>query len=223
MFKVFNIDEHGELTLNFEELRAVKEFRELISRSKKVRGDYDGRKKKFANEEFIFIYFYTDYRSPYADRDDKERFKLALSETNLLEYEENWIPDKAVREAIDKYNKLQDDATIRILKGMRTSLAYADKLVDFCNRRIEQLFEEMAAADGNAEKFEDAIKLINTQLEQVFKFTDKLPSTITKLEELEERVKREQTKIKKSVGGHEVGERSNPRDFQMKFGSAERS
>jgi hypothetical protein len=122
----------GMIQLNREWIWMVPEFKEILVRSKPVKGDADGRKKLHAQRVFTWIYMMVDFKSPLRDMTDEDRLAEALRCSDL---EPEDITDQ-VRRALDVYDAYQDNAarSLRTLKSMRKSLKQLDnyfETIDF--------------------------------------------------------------------------------------------
>ena len=170
------------------ELRLIPEFRKLIAKDK-------DRFKKDALKEFAFIYFMYDYKSPYAVYSEEERFERVKKECEL---EKEWKVDKTLQEAIDKYLELLETPTVKSLKSLRESLLTSSKVIDVLRKTIEKkVLQDEEIADDN---IEEAVTL----LDKLLKLGSSLPTTINSLQQLEEKVKAEQSLDKKIRGGGNV-------------------
>src|SRR5687768_4641602 len=171
--KLFRVNQHNELEIENGELRAIKEFRELLLRSRRMKGDHEGRKKLYATHEFMYIYFYCDWKSPYAGLPDDERHEAALGETDLIEFWDEWKPDALVKAAIEKYIELKHTPLVKLIINLQAGLVNANKIVEFCNTRINQIMEE-TKDEADIDKVQDNAKLVQTQLNQIFDISNKI-------------------------------------------------
>lgn len=169
------------------ELRLIPEFRKLIAKDK-------DRFKKDALKEFAFIYFMFDYKSPYSVYSEEDRLEKVKKECEL---DKDWKIDKILQEAIDKYLELQESPTIKSLKSLRESLLTSSKVIDVLRKTIEKKVFSEEVVD---EDIEDAVTL----LDKLLKLGGSLPSTINSLQQLEDKVKAEQSLDRKIRGGGNV-------------------
>jgi uncharacterized protein YbjQ (UPF0145 family) len=132
----------------------VPEFRELLTRDKRSKGDYRGDKKLKAIAEFTFIFFYTDFSSPIRDYADDERQKESLYYAGLTE---DQLDDK-VWAAQRKYHQVQLESSrpLRTLKALYKGMDAMDEYfedIDF--KRIDKqgkLLNDPSAFVNNAAK-----------------------------------------------------------------------
>jgi hypothetical protein len=115
----------GYIALNKPWISMVPEFKDILVKSKPVRGDMDGRKKIHAFRIFTFIYMLVDFKSPLRDMTDEERYKEALRCSELVETD---ITEQ-VKKATAIYELYQENCarSLRTLKSMRRSLDQLDK------------------------------------------------------------------------------------------------
>ena len=176
--------EDGKIDLDLE-LRLIPEFRILIANDK-------DRFKKTALSEFAFIYFMYDYKSPYYIYDEEERFEKVKKECG---FEKTWKVHSKLQAAVDKYLELQETPTIKSLKAIKDSLLTSSKVIRVLQRNIEtRLSSEDIDDDDLVDKVEKLLKL-----------SDKLPSAINSITQLEEKVKAEQSITTKIRGGGQIG------------------
>lgn len=122
----------GLIQLNRVWIGMVPEFKEILLKSKKTRGDADGRKKLHATRVFTFIYMLVDFKSPLRDMETQEKYKEALRCSELVTED---VTDD-VKQATAVYELYQENSarSLRTLKSMRRSLDQLDKYfneVDF--------------------------------------------------------------------------------------------
>lgn len=163
----------GLIQLNREWIQMVPEFKELLSKSKSTKGDYDGRKKLHAQRVFTFIYLLVDFKSPLRDMENSEKIAEAL---RCSELEEKDVDDK-VKKALSIYEWYQENSarSLRTLKAMRRSLDQLDnyfETLDFTatDKKGELLHSakeylmNMAGVEKAYESFEKFEERVHTQL-----------------------------------------------------------
>ena len=172
---VLNEDDHL-VYLNKEWIQLHEPFYDVYKRDKgQSDGIHSGRYKMQATKEFTFIYHYLDYRSKLVNYSDSERRRHSIKDAGLPD---NWVPDRLVEAAIEKYKELQDCRELRLLRA-------AYKTVDVA---IEQL-EKIQVVD------EDSVKLLQS-----------IPKIIKQLEDSEKMVKSSLQATSNSRGDVEIGE-----------------
>lgn len=88
----------------------IPEVREIIRRDKgqrKIKGDPDGRLKKFAFLELTAVYYIADYRSPGKKQglENMELLKYTKDRLYELGLPSDWMPDDVVLRLIDYYEE----------------------------------------------------------------------------------------------------------------------
>lgn len=126
MQNLFEFNEQtGLIQLNRIWISMVPEFKEILLKSKRTKGDADGRKKLHATRIFTFIYLLVDFKSPLRDMDHVEKYGEALrcSELELTDITE----DVKLASAIYELYQENSARSLRTLKAMRKSLDQLDK------------------------------------------------------------------------------------------------
>lgn len=117
MLKLVKLED--ELPVFEPEVRGISVFKKIIERPAryKIAGDSDGRKKKLALMELLFIYFFTDPRSPYWENiKDLDNRILRVKEVVGLPSE--WVIDADLEAAIKFYaNEIQEDFDVQYLEN----------------------------------------------------------------------------------------------------------
>jgi hypothetical protein len=126
--RLFEINDQREVQLNKPWIYLIPEFKVLITRDKGSKGDYDGRHKKKAIQDFTFIYFFCDFNSPIRDYEENERMKEAvyyagLDESEVGNDDELWIAVKSYESLLLK--------TSRSLRTYKALLKAQDALDDY--------------------------------------------------------------------------------------------
>jgi hypothetical protein len=136
--------------------------------------------EKLSAKELAFVYFFTDYRSPYAFYEEGERIKV-------LEKDIGVKTSPKIKGAIDKYTELSETHAIGLLKAARESI-----------QKLKKYFNEvdLTDVDDNGKLLYSAKDLI-TNLKQIGDVVDGLQN-------LEELVKKEQAKDSVNRGGVET-------------------
>jgi hypothetical protein len=138
--------------------------------------------------ELSFVYFNTDYKSPYRGYDLASR---ELKVKKDLHFPEDWVKDIAVSSAEKKYDELQETPSLRWLKSMEASLG-----------RIQQfatLYDPMKDPTGS--KYSAILRGMKT-----------IPDIVKGLNGLRDVIEAEQEVKQKARGGHTVGSRELPTD-----------
>jgi hypothetical protein len=132
MQNLFEYNQHtGLIQLNRVWINMVPEFKTILIKSKPCNGDYDGRKKLYAQRVFTFIYMLVDFKSPLRDMEEVEKRKEAL---RCAELEEADIVEQ-VKVATGIYEWYQENAarSLRTVKAMRKGLDEMDNYFSSVN------------------------------------------------------------------------------------------
>lgn len=156
----------------------IPEFNRIIERD-------DSENKTVASKELAFIYFMIDWESDYAHLSEDRRYDEVRTDL----FDEDWHPDEAVEEAMDKYRHLYVNDYIEMLESARKGA-----------RKLRKYFEDV---DLNETDHNGKLKYKATDLTRNLK---DVGSIIEGLQELEELVKKNQTQRNENRGGVEVNE-----------------
>jgi hypothetical protein len=183
------------------EVKVIPEFAALIRRDKTP-------EKKRSFQELAFIYFVTDYKSPYIIYPKDERIQRVKRELGLSP---DWTPDKGVIDAQLKYDELQRTPSISTLIAIRESLMTSTKVIETLRSRIEDRLVAFNTppAEGEDESDIEEINSIVQSVSSLLVLADKLPKAIGTLEDLEEKVKMEQSNGRKIRGGGDINSFEN--------------
>lgn len=99
----------------------IKEFRALLDpKRNKTKSDPSGENQELAQKEFIFMFLYFDWESPYFKFSEEDRRLAAIEDSGLTDKE---LEDPLFIEACNKYNDLQEkNQSIRLLKACMTTI-----------------------------------------------------------------------------------------------------
>lgn len=148
---------------------AIPEMRAVWDRDKT-------RTKEIAYKELSYIYFVIDFKSPYQNIADEHREAEVIKD---FIKDDKWRPDALVNLAIEKYNYLQETASLRLLKSAR----------------------------GAVEKLTTFFKDKNTDDRNYTSNLEKLGKIIESIDKLEEKVRKDTKSTEKIRGGGEINER----------------
>lgn len=204
MIKLFNVvDGVPEVSA---ESRMIIEFRAIIDRAK------TREQKEIAEKELAFVYYTTDVLSyivsehSKVDRDSEARKTVGLPDT--------WSADKIVKEACQRYEKIQMTASITLLNDLRSTLYTASGLVRILEKKIQsyitkqeqRIEDDEPLTDEEDKKLETAIK----NLKNLMSIAKDIPQSIESASKLEERVKKEIENEKQKKSGKEISDFENP-------------
>lgn len=195
MSDLFEQQENGDVRVDLS-IKVIKEFADLINRDK-------DRKKRLSTAEMAWIFHVNSPKSPYALQTNREE-KVA---GDLEHLPDNWKPDDVVKKASDKFIELfVNTSSVRLLGSLRDSLNSADKLIRTLHERIDTLLSAEEPPIGD--ELDEAVGY----LESLLKIADKLPGTLNKIRDVEDKVRKEQASVEKSKrGGGSVGYFEDPR------------
>lgn len=100
------------------EVLQIPEFKAILESDK-------SETKEVANKEFAYIFYMTDYKSPYMSQPIEQRAKSLKSD---FIQDPTWEPSEAVLKAIEKYKVFQYTPSMRLLEAAEVA---CDKLTNF--------------------------------------------------------------------------------------------
>lgn len=171
------------------EIKLIQEFKSLIAEDKH-------REKLNAVKWFGYIYHMYDYKSPYQLYDEKERHIRVCKDVDLPS---DFKVSNRCYLAIEKYKELQITPTVKTLLTTKQALISSEKAIYALTSKIEMLL-----ATGDEEERDtvaEAVKNVSKLLE----IAEKLPKITTVIDELEDKVKKEQSGESKLRGGGKKG------------------
>lgn len=168
----------------------ILEFKKLKSKA---------RSKEKVKQLFAYLYYTTDYRSPYMKVDEKDRVKSVMEGIGLKGYN----PDETMEHAVIRYKELSETPTIKALKESVATLNTFTSMLGLVRKSCDDAIVKSSMLEAD-EVFdvEETLK----QLKLVIELQQKIPTTISTIKTLEEQVKAEQSTTSKIKGGGEVGE-----------------
>ena len=218
--KLFKV-ENDLLVLDKEEIRGIEEFKVILERDKGSKGDNDGRKKFAAYKQFMYIYIVADLNSypNQAAYNDKELHEAGIIEARL---ESNFKPDAAIKIAIAKYRKIQLEGSPTLnalhtsIRGLRLSDMNNKRIINNIESAIERHEKSKKEKEERGEPIDLASELvlsqsITSQLDLMMATSVKIPKMVSILEELFERLRKEEKGDNFTRGGHVKGNRADPK------------
>lgn len=194
MLELFKLDDDGLPKANLE-LKTLVPFKEIIERDRgvkyKIYGDPDGRKKFLSTLEFAYIYYESDYQSPYKEQFYEEEVRLDEIK-KAVGLPPNWLPDKIIQEACDYYRGLQKTRSMIFLESAEQGLTRIKEYLDTVDLTLT--IEE---GPKRGELVHDVNKYRATYKE--------MPELIKSYYKTLEMVKEELEQKKKGKGGRELG------------------
>ena len=145
--------------------------------------------KNLSATELSFVYFMVDHRSPFSIYDWDQR--ITEVKNSIFGEKKKWKPSAKVLAACDKYDKLIETSSVRLLKAARNSIV-----------KLEKYFQDidLHLMDDNGRPIFHAKDLM-ANLSNMGKVVDGL----TKLEEI---VRKEEQAANTNRGGIEVNKYS---------------
>lgn len=165
--RLFDIDK-GKVVMNPTSLW-IPEFKKIWNRDKT-------EDKSEAYAEISYIVFMYDYRSPYRDYSEDDRERKILQD--CFPKKQDWVPDKTVAKAIERFREFQETANSRLLKAAKIA---ADKLTEY--------FRNVDASAAN-----DIVRNLK-----------ELGTVVKSLDALEKQVQKEQVEKNNVRGGTDIG------------------
>ena len=176
--ELFTINENMQPIINKPDVLLIKEFKALFETQRcKIPGDTKGVDKLRAQRELVYIFLVYDWKTPYSDYSLKERQEAALLDSQI---KIEWLSDPLLKNAIDKYESLQDSRILRLLRS-------AYKAVDELRLYFDTL--DLTERDINSGKPIFATKNVMAEISGLGK-------TVEGLQQLEYMVMKEKEKSK---------------------------
>lgn len=163
------------------ELKAIPIFRDIIARDRGSEGDSQGRKKLQATKEFAWIYYIYDPMSPYQALEREERYEKV---GDLIFDDPKYTPDKELKKASERYEEMCETLQVRMLQAAREA-----------SRNIIKYLEKVDLTE------EDEKGKPKHKVNDVIKALEKMGEVTDSLEQLEDRVRRNQEKEQEIRGG----------------------
>ena len=189
------------------EVLEIPEFKAVVKRTKKCKGDNDGRLKLVAKKELAYVYHMSSPEGPYSSYDDKERHQRLA---NDLFEDPKWQPDDEVKMAIEKYKELNHTAASRTLNTVINALYKSDKIINTLIEEIEKNIEEGKHKSGiNNKKGQivSGIELMLNDLQSLIKTANEIPKSIDTFEKLQDKIlKEKQVAASKFRGGADISD-----------------
>jgi hypothetical protein len=171
------------------EVQKINEFSTIIKRDK-------DKAKRNAHNELAFIYFWANYQSPYLNYTEPKREALLRKDLRLGD---EWVFDSDIKKGIQKYKELNETLTIRILCTMKDALVTTMEVIENMRKKIESTLTKIQE-DDMGEGTEDLLNLIQS-VTALITLSEKIPKSISILEALEEKSKKESSDTKIYGGG----------------------
>ena len=155
------------------EMLNIPEYKDIWDRDK-----VKGKHKAFS--ELSYVFYVTDYKSPYKNYPEEERLQKVAADFCFKSLGENWKPDNKVKLAIMKYKELQTTPSLRYLDSVQNLL---EKITNYFN----------------------GIQIDDDSLKTAVDSSDKANKIILALPKIREAVEKEISENSKIRGGGQVG------------------
>lgn len=136
--------------------------------------------RKNAAKELSYVYHMCDHNSPFSVYDQDVRHAEVASSI----FDVNWEPDKYVKAACDKYEKLKETSAVKLLIAARSAV-----------NKLKNYFEivDLTAIDDNGRPIYQAKDLVAN--------LSKMADVVAGLSKLEEQVKKDEQSKSPNRGG----------------------
>jgi len=170
------------------EVLEIPEFKAIVRRIKKCKGDMDGRLKVMAKKELAYIYHMASDEGPYFSYEPKERH---LRLANDLFEDHKWQPDEEILAAIEKFKELNQTPSSKTVATIINALTKANKIVNGLINEIEKNFDEKKYEQGVTNKqgqVVTGVEIMLGDLQAVTKVANEIPKSIDIFEKLQEKI-----------------------------------
>ena len=206
--RLLTVNEKFEVEIPGETLE-IPEFKAVVNRIKKMKGDADGRLKLVAKKELAYIYHMKSNDGPYSSYEEKERH-IRLS--NDLFEDREWSADIVVKAAMDKFEELNRTPSSKFINTTLNMLHRTNAIVDAMINQLEENLQEGKFKTNVITKsgiVKTGVQIMMDDIAALTKAGNEIPKTIETLEKLEEKILKErQEKASKVRGGIKISERS---------------
>ena len=181
-------EKSGKLSIA-PEIQKIDAFSQIIRRDK-------DKAKRNAHNELAFVYFWTDYRSPYLNNTEPKRLESLKKDLRLGE---DWTMDAVIKSAVAKYRELNETPAIKTLRTVKETLSVTISVTESMRKKVEKSLEEYES--GNVTETSEDITVIIQAVTSLISLSEKIPKTISILEAMEEKAKQEAVDTKIYGGG----------------------
>jgi hypothetical protein len=197
-----------DLTLDIiPEVLEIPEFKAIVKRVKKCKGDTDGRLKLMARKELAYVYHMSSDEGPYFSFPPKERHQRLA---NDLFEDHKWEPDAEILAGIEKFKELNQTPSSKTVGTIINALHKANKIVDTLINEIENNLDEEKYKQGVTNKqgqIVTGVEIMLGDIQALIKAANEIPKSIDIFEKLQEKIlKEKQVAASKFRGGAEVSD-----------------
>jgi uncharacterized protein YqgV (UPF0045/DUF77 family) len=197
-----------DLTLDIiPEVLEIPEFKAIVKRVKKCKGDTDGRLKLMARKELAYVYHMSSDEGPYFSFPPKERHQRL---SNDLFEDHKWEPDAEILTGIEKFKELNQTPSSKTVGTIINALHKANKIVDTLINEIENNLDEEKYKQGVTNKqgqIVTGVEIMLGDIQALIKAANEIPKSIDIFEKLQEKIlKEKQVAASKFRGGAEISD-----------------
>jgi uncharacterized protein YqgV (UPF0045/DUF77 family) len=197
-----------DLTLDIiPEVLEIPEFKAIVKRVKKCKGDTDGRLKLMARKELAYVYHMSSDEGPYFSFPPKERHQRLA---NDLFEDHKWEPDAEILAGIEKFKELNQTPSSKTVGTIINALHKANKIVDTLINEIENNLDEEKYKQGVTNKqgqIVTGVEIMLGDIQALIKAANEIPKSIDIFEKLQEKIlKEKQVAASKFRGGAEISD-----------------
>lgn len=189
------------------EVLEIPEFKAIVKRIKKCKGDNDGRLKLMARKELAYVYHMSSDEGPYFSFAPKERHQRLA---NDLFEDHKWEPDAEILAGIEKFKELNQTPSSKTVGTIINALHKANKIVDTLINEIENNLDEEKYKQGVTNKqgqIVTGVEIMLGDIQALIKAANEIPKSIDIFEKLQEKIlKEKQISASKFRGGAEVSD-----------------
>jgi uncharacterized protein YqgV (UPF0045/DUF77 family) len=189
------------------EVLEIPEFKAIVKRIKKCKGDNDGRLKLMARKELAYVYHMSSDEGPYFSFAPKERHQRLA---NDLFEDHKWEPDAEILAGIEKFKELNQTPSSKTVGTIINALHKANKIVDTLINEIENNLDEEKYKQGVTNKqgqIVTGVEIMLGDIQALIKAANEIPKSIDIFEKLQEKIlKEKQVAASKFRGGAEVSD-----------------
>lgn len=196
--------------LNLEiipEILEIPEFKAIVKRVKKCKGDNDGRLKLMAKKELAYVFHMASDEGPYFSYEPRERHNRLA---NDLFEDHTWKADDEILAAIEKFKELNHTPASKTVATIINALYKANKIVNGLIDEIEKNYDEKKYEQGVTNKqgqIVTGVEIMLGDLQAVNKVANEIPKSIDIFEKLQEKIlKEKQVAASKFRGGAEISD-----------------
>ena len=204
--RLFKVTEDLELEI-LPEILEIPEFKAVIRRLKKCKGDLDGRLKLVAKKELAYIYHMASAEGPYFSYPPLERHQRLV---NDLFEDPKWKADEEVLTAIERFKELDQTPASKTINTIINALHKSNRIIDTLIEEIEKNMDEKKYEQGVTNKQGQTVTGVEIMLgdiQALLKVANEIPKSIDVYEKLQEKIlKEKQVAASKFRGGAEVSD-----------------